>query len=669
VSFLIFSLYLLTAATTVTQRQLLLAEPVKLPVLSIELPLWGFFFLAPILFVILHIYVLLQVLLLGRTTAAYNTAIARIDLSPEESASLRQRLANTLFAQIFAGSPREREGFVGSLLRAIVWITLAIGPILIILAFQFSFLAYHSHIATWTHRLLIAFELAAFFLIWPLALDAQKDFQWPRVRQSLKRLISIPIELWHAKRPDEPSKLWLREQAAPLAAFAAFVLLSLSLATFPGEPHVNLFTGQSLYSVNCERSLQREFEGIDLRYDRLILPHVDVVDDEKLEKIQNAAKQKSISPFQTERVRSFANRDFRCASFTGADFRHIDFNAASLTGVDLSSAELQGASFDMAVLDDAELIVAKLDGAHLVDASLRGTSLTGVNMRGAVLARANLQNAKLDYVRATAAVFLDAHLIGASIKRASLMAADLSGAQLQGANLTNSDFRASFFGGANLQGVLLADTDLRSGYFSKAQLNGADLRGSQLDDAEFLKVNLWQAQVDRCDGLYINEPEFVAGATALLKTREIGKYDYSPVQLDHFFETTLSGIPIAKQQELKDSLRERLIEKPDQDQTTKLEGIWRNCANNALPLAKHNASHVAYLINLACEEAPPDDPHIASGIVDIWTSYWMDSFDPARAKEIAAGLLGKNNKPCPGASQLSVQDRKMLAGIAGSDAK
>jgi hypothetical protein len=43
ISFLIFSLYLLIAATTVTQRRLLLAEPLKLPVLNIDLPLWRFF--------------------------------------------------------------------------------------------------------------------------------------------------------------------------------------------------------------------------------------------------------------------------------------------------------------------------------------------------------------------------------------------------------------------------------------------------------------------------------------------------------------------------------------------------------------------------------------------------------------------------------------------------
>jgi hypothetical protein len=122
--------------------------------LNIDLPVWWFFLLAPILFVIFHIYVLLQVLLLGRTAAAYNTAIERVGPSAEENASLRQRLANTLFAQIFAGSPRERSGFIGLLLKAIAWITLAIAPVLIVLAFQFRFLPYHSHVATWTHRIL-----------------------------------------------------------------------------------------------------------------------------------------------------------------------------------------------------------------------------------------------------------------------------------------------------------------------------------------------------------------------------------------------------------------------------------------------------------------------------------------------------------------------------------
>src|SRR3954447_25075951 len=97
VSFLIFSLYLLTAATTVTDRQLLLAEPVKLPLLNIDLPLWGFFFLAPVLFVVFHVYVLLQVLLLGRTAATYSEAVDERVKVAADNLRVRQRLANTLF--------------------------------------------------------------------------------------------------------------------------------------------------------------------------------------------------------------------------------------------------------------------------------------------------------------------------------------------------------------------------------------------------------------------------------------------------------------------------------------------------------------------------------------------------------------------------------------------
>jgi hypothetical protein len=263
ITFLIFSLYLLTAATTVTQKQLLFADPLKLPVLNIDLPLWGFFFLAPILFVILHIYVLLQVLLLGRTTAAYNGAVARLELSREEDISLRQRLANTLFAQIFAGSPRERDGFIGTLLRAVVWITLAIGPVLILLAFQFSFLAYHSHIATWTHRLLILIELAAFFLIWPLALDAGKDFHWPRVAANFKRLAALPIR-WFSQIEQRPDELhWLHQRATPLLALLLFVIISLWIATFPGEMHVNLITLNRPFSVQCNHWLQSNLNSIE----------------------------------------------------------------------------------------------------------------------------------------------------------------------------------------------------------------------------------------------------------------------------------------------------------------------------------------------------------------------------------------------------------------------
>jgi hypothetical protein len=307
VSFLIFSLYLLTAATTVSHRELFLDEPLKLPVLNIDLPLLGFFFLAPVLFVILHSYVLLQVVLLQRTATAYNDAVKCHGLSPEEDNSLRQRLANTLFAQIFAGSPREREGWLGFLLKAMAWITLAIAPILIIIAFQFRFLPYHSHLVTWTHRLLILVELSAFFLIWPLALDARRDFEWPNVWDRAKRLGALPLRLLGPKDRRRDELLWLRQQVAPLVACLVFIIVSLYLGTFPGEPLVNLFTAQPLFSVQCR-------DGISSSFDRLDLSYVDVVDDEKLDEIENATKKMGEASAGGKRKRNFKERNLSCGN-------------------------------------------------------------------------------------------------------------------------------------------------------------------------------------------------------------------------------------------------------------------------------------------------------------------------------------------------------------------
>jgi hypothetical protein len=117
ITFLGFALYLVIAAGTVTHRQLLLEDPIKLPVLNVDLPLVGFFFLTPVLLLVFHTYVLIQILLLGRTAAACNDVLDRIVRTSSDNAVMRQRLANFLFAQIFAGGPRERRGLLGGLLR------------------------------------------------------------------------------------------------------------------------------------------------------------------------------------------------------------------------------------------------------------------------------------------------------------------------------------------------------------------------------------------------------------------------------------------------------------------------------------------------------------------------------------------------------------------------
>jgi hypothetical protein len=108
-SFVAFSAYLAAAASMISHRQMFLEEPIKLPTINIDLPLVASAILLPLLFVIYHIFVLLQVVLLARTADVYNEAIEHGVPEDAGRTRIRQRLANTLFAQLFAGSPRERD--------------------------------------------------------------------------------------------------------------------------------------------------------------------------------------------------------------------------------------------------------------------------------------------------------------------------------------------------------------------------------------------------------------------------------------------------------------------------------------------------------------------------------------------------------------------------------
>jgi len=96
------------------------------------------------------------------------------------------------------------------------------------------------------------------------------------------------------------------------------------IGNIPGEPHVNLFTGRSLSSVQCERWIHRIFEYADLRFDRLILPRVDVVDDEKLAKIEKATSDRKLRAYDGERTRILRDRDLNCSDW------HMQIFAASI---------------------------------------------------------------------------------------------------------------------------------------------------------------------------------------------------------------------------------------------------------------------------------------------------------------------------------------------------
>jgi uncharacterized protein YjbI with pentapeptide repeats len=438
ISYLLFGLYLLVSAGTATNKQLLLEESIKLPALGTEVPLKAFFVISPILFVLLQFYVLLQTLLLGRTAKAYNDVLDSTLKVESDNAIFRERLANTIFAQIFAGAPREREGRVGNILLGITWFTLIASPILVLLTFQLRFLPYHSPEVTWLHRVLISAELVIFFCLWPAVLDPEKELHWH----------GLGLRFWRSERWPEKS----------YQAIAAVILvLSWVVFSFPGERHINLLSFRRLDSRQCDGSPGRLL-GIG---DRIALKDISIADiDKKVEDTASAG-----DPSKTSVLRDWSGRDFSCGTFVGIDFRRTSLEEAHFEGALLSrsfldkTTHMQGVFLDDAILDHLTLEHFDLGGASLNRTRLNGASLTDVNVSLATFVGIDLSGATLKNITFDKdAVLSGAILTRANLDSVKLPAAHLEGAGLQHAVLSNSSLTGAILDGADLFGATLDNT-------------------------------------------------------------------------------------------------------------------------------------------------------------------------------------------------------------------
>ena len=90
-TFVTFELYLAIAFGSVTHRDLFLNTPIKLPVLNVELPLVGFFLVAPSVLLIFHFYVFLQLLALANKAKNYSTVLRLAAPLESDRQFLRQR--------------------------------------------------------------------------------------------------------------------------------------------------------------------------------------------------------------------------------------------------------------------------------------------------------------------------------------------------------------------------------------------------------------------------------------------------------------------------------------------------------------------------------------------------------------------------------------------------
>jgi hypothetical protein len=209
-SFVFLLFYFAITAGGVTHFDLLSEKPPKLPFLSVDLPLVGFFYLAPLLFLIVHAYVLLHIAMLASKVGDFNHQLQDPQLKRPALATeaLRRQLPNNIFVQSLAGPSDIRTSVMGFMLRLVARISLVICPVALLVLFQLQFLPFHRWDVTWWHRVAVVFDIALLWALWP----------------SIERGAITRIRLRD-----------LRQRRVAATASLAPVLLVFTLATYPGE--------------------------------------------------------------------------------------------------------------------------------------------------------------------------------------------------------------------------------------------------------------------------------------------------------------------------------------------------------------------------------------------------------------------------------------------------
>jgi uncharacterized protein YjbI with pentapeptide repeats len=466
-TFLATCVYIAIAVATTTHEMLLMRKSIGLPLLNAEIPLDGFYFLAPLFLVFLHLHVLLLTYLLQRK-------IERYVEEPNEDEKETDLFFSSLPLSVMLG--QGHPGVIRLLLLLLLTLVTVIMPVSLLVATQIVFLPSRSLVTIW-HAGLIALDV---WLVWYFA---------RRIRSSRVHVLE---ELGRA-RPR-----FARERTLSLHIVLGCTLLIAITAT------AGIFLDARIRKVERFRFASLLFPGLSLT-DQVLLakePSIGEASPDNVEGLKLTARNLRQADFYNAKL---INADFRGADLTNAVFRkadlrganfspyrertwamvessvereavlrELDLREAQLDRAKLPRADLRGAQLDDADLRGADLSGANLEGAHLRNADLRGADLTSARLVGADLWRAKLEGAKLQDADIRLASFVDADATGVDFARANTLGADFRDARLylvEGMHLDGVDFRDSKVGEITLE---CGEGNLRSPRLS--DLRGIDFR-------------------------------------------------------------------------------------------------------------------------------------------------------------------------------------------------
>lgn len=552
ITFILFGTYLAIAIGGTTHEQLLLESPVGLPFLDIGLPLVNFYRVAPILFLILHFYLLIQLYLLAHTLRDLNEAIDNEISTHQERNQVRTRADKFLVTQLLIG--RHRDWLLRRFIVLAAWLTMVAAPILILLAFQIRFLPYHDVEITWLHRIVLYVDLILIWLLWPV-ISHPSGRLGGTVTALAVRMVNLLKALLHktsARRATRKDRSFPDQErvsatshasiaktfraiianfgrVAVLLGFTSVIVgFSLLVATIPGEATETwilrrswlvgpsddtptqssaLESGNTLAPTSGKLELDPQTGtlsnlSLGLELDRWLskVPRVPPVLGEPasmwwptamlFEGPANTVTSTAESLFSRNLILIDADLVRLGEAALGDTDRTLNFRGRDLRYAQFDLADMRKADLTGAKAAGASFKATKLVAARLDGAELQGTVFNKAQLDGASLERAQLQGALLEEAQLQGASLVLTQLQGATLVQAHLQGASLEQAQLQGATLDQAQLQGASIEQTQLQGASLEEAQLQGASLELAKLHGASLKGVQLQGASLQQASL-----------------------------------------------------------------------------------------------------------------------------------------------------------------------------------
>ena len=536
-SFLLFEVYMLVIVGSTSDMQFLVDSKIRLPLANVDIPLFGFYIIAPIFMIAFHFNLLFNILQHSQKLFYWSEKV--------KSSEKKVLLQPFLFNFLVRFSPGQINYY---LLRTILYSIICFFPLSLLVLTQLKFSKYHSFPMTCWHFVLVLIDVLLLLIYWPRIINPKlsdeqsekleglfKDqilpilcLLWKGIKKIVALSISFAVVIWGAEslkqiRGFGGDIIFVKHSS--FFAFTYLLVLAFNWKRIWAEnlwKNIWLITWKTILLVPlwkiCWSILLFLFKFIKLP--KSFIKSFQEKFSFTSFSLANWKKTNLRDIFLASIIAtSFANFLLICSLAVGCfpsnKFFKVIYPRLTVTektlvakgpsdtiiryyldqkkdkesdwlnftqGLNLEHRDLRFANFMRSKLFKANLKSARLQGANLEYAEMQGANLVYAKLQGAKLRYAEMQGANLEYAEMQGADLGAAKLQEAKLVYAKLQGAKLRYAKLQGANLVYAKLQGANLvyaemHGAKLEYAAMQETDLEYAEMHGAGLEPANLQG------------------------------------------------------------------------------------------------------------------------------------------------------------------------------------------------